>query len=460
MIGRREFTLLKTLRNGDTLETLAERTGFPLAEVSRIVDRLEKKGYVRTEREVEEIIEATERGRFYLTNPLPEEKLLDLVKRGVNELKSLKEELGDELVPALGVLKKHGWVKVEKGEVVVLREGEPPWIVEFRSLRKGSYTDELIKRGLIRVRKRKRVRVFKLKDAEEPEYDEEHVTQELIKRGHGRVKPFDVVSSPPPLRGGAFHPYLEFLDRVKEVLVGMGFEEMKWESPIIPHFWNLEVLFVPQDHPAADLGAADTFYLEGKGEIDSDMEKRVKEEHERVWGYTWDPNLARRLVLRSHATTLSAVTLKKARIPGRYFTISRVYRPEQVDAKHLPEFNQLDGIVLGEDLTFRHLLGILKEFGKELRGVDRVKFKAGYFPFTEPSVEMFVKHPSLGWVEVGGAGMFREELLRPFEIEVPVMAWGLGLERFFMTRYGISDIRELFTSDISRLEELPKVWRL
>ena len=170
--------------------------------------------------------------------------------------------------------------------------------------------------------------------------------------------------------------------------------------------------------------------------------------------------MARRLVLRSHCTALSALTLRKPEIPGKYFTICRVYRPEQIDAKHLPEFNQLDGIVLDPSLNFRHLLGLLKEFAEVFVGTGNVKFKAGYFPFTEPSVEMFVKHPSLGWIEIGGAGIFREELLEPFEINVPVIAWGLGLERFFMTRYGIHDIRELFTEDLKKLREIPKVWRL
>ncbi len=454
------------------VEEIARDTGLDEAAVRRALEYLSSKGLAEVNKESYTHWDWTDQGRFYVGNPLPERRLLELLKeKGEVPLEEAKGLLGDELAPALGVLKKEKLVKIEKGRIVLLGYVEKfPWEEAIRTL-EGEGLDFLQRRGLVR-RKRTtvtRARITPLgKKVRGIKVDLiERLTPEILRTGAWKGKEFrhyDVESPVPPKHFGSKHPYVEFLRKVKEVLLSMGFKEMEPAPVVMTHFWNLEALFVPQNHPAADLGAADTYLVEEPQKY-MEVEEReiyegVKEVHGRVWNYRWDDEVARRLVLRSHCTALSALTLRRPEIPGKYFTICRVYRPEQVDAKHLPEFNQLDGIVLDPSLNFRHLLGLLKEFAEAFVGTGNVKFKAGYFPFTEPSVEMFAKHPSLGWIEIGGAGMFREELLEPFGIDVPVIAWGLGLERFFMTRYGIHDIRELFTEDLGRLREIPKVWRL
>ncbi len=446
------------------LNQLSRKIDVDPSTLSSLVERLRSKGFVEIKKRSRVVWTWTERGKYYISHPLPERRLMDLLREGPLPLKRLKELMGDELEPALGVLKKEGLIKIEKGQAILLdyRE-ELPWEKDLRQL-EGEYLEYLRKRGLVERKRESSIYVRKIREAEE-EDTIERLTPQILRDKSWKGKKFTSynVREVPDKFFGSKHPYLEFLDIIRRELISMGFKEMEPHTPIIPHFWDLEVLFVPQDHPSADLGAADTFMVESPEYLpvkEEDLYKRVKEEHERFWGYKWDHNVAKRTVLRSHATVLSALTLRSPEIPGKYFTISRVYRPEQVDAKHLPEFNQLDGIVLDEKLTFSHLLGLLKEFAKVFTGTERVRFKSGYFPFTEPSVEMFVKHPELGWIEVGGAGIFREELLRPFNIEVPVIAWGLGLERFFMIRYGINDIRHLFTEDLSVLRSIPKVWRL
>jgi phenylalanyl-tRNA synthetase alpha chain len=141
------------------------------------------------------------------------------------------------------------------------------------------------------------------------------------------------------------------------------------------------------------------------------------------------------------------------RIPGKYFSIARCYRPDVVDATHLTEFNQLEGIVLGEDLNFRELLGLLRDFCVKITRAKKVKFLPGYFPFTEPSVEGFIYDERVGkWIEVAPAGIFRPELTRPLGIEVPVLAWGIGIDRFFSIKHGV-DIRELFSYNLDFLRE-------
>ncbi len=468
-----ERTVLQVLEKDYTpLDEIVDRTGMDPTAVMRALQYLQNKGLVEVKKETRTFWDWTETGRYYSENPLPERKLLELLKeRGEIPLREADTLLGDELGPALGILKKEGAVKLEKGRIVLVNYIEHfPWEESIKSL-EGEGLELLRKRGLVTRRRRTYIwaRITPLGERVRGEKVDviERLTPEMLREGSWKgkeIRAYDVESPVPRRYFGSKHPYLEFLRKIKDVLVSMGFVEMEYSPPVITHFWNLEVLFVPQDHPSADLGAADTFLVETPtryGEIEEgELYRRVKEVHERVWGYRWSDDVAKRLVLRSHATALSALTMRNPAIPGKYFTISRVYRPEQIDAKHLPEFNQLDGIVLDEDLNFRHLLGLLKEFAEVFVGTDKVKFKAGYFPFTEPSVEMFVKHPTLGWIEIGGAGVFRDELLEPFGIDVPVIAWGLGLERFFMVRYGIDDIRDLFTEDLAKLRSIPKVWRL
>jgi phenylalanyl-tRNA synthetase alpha chain len=167
------------------------------------------------------------------------------------------------------------------------------------------------------------------------------------------------------------------------------------------------------------------------------------------WRYTFDMERTRRLILRSQGTAASSRTLASGpKIPGKYFAISRCFRYDAVDATHAPDFNQVEGIVLGEDINFRTLLGLLQLFGQEIAKAKEFQFRPAYFPFTEPSVELHVKHSDLGWMELGGAGIFRPEVTIPLGVHVPVIAWGLGLDRMAMVAMDIKDIRDLFSKDL------------
>jgi phenylalanyl-tRNA synthetase alpha chain len=108
----------------------------------------------------------------------------------------------------------------------------------------------------------------------------------------------------------------------------------------------------------------------------------------------------------------------------------------------------VEGIVVDKDLTLRDLLGVLEKFAIEIAGADEVKFRPDYFPFTEPSVELSAYKKGYGWIEFGGSGIFRPEVTLPLGIEVPVIAWGLGIDRLFMMKAGIDDIRQIFTYDL------------
>ncbi len=172
------------------------------------------------------------------------------------------------------------------------------------------------------------------------------------------------------------------------------------------------------------------------------------------WGYSWDIEVAKQSVLRTHTTCVSARHLAEHEPPLKMFSVGRVFRRETITYKHLPEFHQVEGIVAAEDITFRNLLGILKEFYHKL-GFE-VRFRPAYFPYTYLSVEceIYLPHKET-WIELGGAGMFRPEVLEPLGVETPVAAFGLGIERLAMLRLDIKDIRMLYKSDIGWLRHLP-----
>ncbi|MER3424751.1 MAG: phenylalanine--tRNA ligase subunit alpha, partial [Nitrospiraceae bacterium] len=291
------------------------------------------------------------------------------------------------------------------------------------------------------------------------------LTPDLLKDGSWRTKRFRKYSislRPPRIAMGRRHPYREFLDQVKLKLVSMGFQEMR--GPLVEtEFWNMDSLYMPQFHPAREIH--DVYFVKEPAYASENPEpflSRVAETHQNGdgtgstgWGYEYDRQRAQRLVLRSQGTAVSARTLASGPlVPGKYFSIARCFRYDQVDATHATDFFQVEGIVLGPDINFRTLLGLLDLFAKEVAQAQESRFLPAYFPFTEPSVELHVRHPRLGWMELGGAGLFRPEVTVPLGIDVPVIAWGLGLDRMAMVASGIQDIRDLFTSDLEMIRTM------
>ena len=271
---------------------------------------------------------------------------------------------------------------------------------------------------------------------------------------------YNVNSPPGRVLVGRRNPYAAYLDRVRDQLTGLGFEE--FDGPLVEtNFWCCDALFMPQFHAARD--EHDVYFIKQPqyaSQLPEPYLERVAAAHadgwhtgSRGWGYQFDRDFARRTILRSHGTVVSARTLTRARVPGKYFGIMRCFRPDEVDASHLADFYQTEGIVLGEQVNLKTLLGLLKLFAEEVAGVASadVRYEPAYFPFTEPSVEVFVRHPTVGWTELGGSGIFRPEVTRPLGIDVPVLAWGLGIDRMAMISLGIDDIRDLFSPDLDQI---------
>ncbi len=478
---------------------LARELGYKEGQANQAFSWLAAKGLAaESSRSTAAFFELTPLGRETAARGLPEERIISLLgEKGALRLPDICAALGLEqkdVGSAFGLLSKDGVVAMDGEKRAALTGGAvlPARVRLLRGLldkalaADGGLLEEAAlsaeeqatmagvakKRGaadaLFRALERETVRyrlapsIGELKTAcEEAGVTGEEigaVTPEVLAKGSwktGVFRPYNVHSPTARLYPGRRNPYCEFLEGVKDKLVSLGFQEFDG-SLVETEFWNGDALFMPQFHSARDIH--DVYYVAEPTKakaIEEPYLSAVAATHEnggatgsRGWGYTFDREFTRRLLLRSQGTVLSAHQLAKAEIPGKYFGIARCFRYDKVDATHLSDFYQTEGIVLGEEVNLRTLLGFLEMFAVEVAGAKEVKYVPGYFPFTEPSVEVHIKHPVLGWFELGGAGIFRPEVTEPFGVKVPVLAWGIGIDRMALMALGLNDLRELFSSDI------------
>lgn len=289
------------------------------------------------------------------------------------------------------------------------------------------------------------------------------LTPDMLKDGSWReveFRPYDVTAAAEPCDPGKIHPLVSVFEKTRRVFLEMGFEETE-SGYVESSFWDFDALFQPQDHPARDM--QDTFYVAKPASTRlpaEELVQRVRDTHEGNgecqsvgWRYQWSRELSEKTVLRTH-TTASTVRALAAQPQGprKVFCVGPVFRRETVDYKHLPVFHQVDGIIIDEKASFANLLGTLEAFYRKM-GFSKFQFRPAFFPYTEPSVEVFVwSDKKEDWVEMGGAGMFRPEVTEPLGCTSPVLAWGLGLERLAMFTYDLGSIGELYRARLSWLK--------
>ena len=286
------------------------------------------------------------------------------------------------------------------------------------------------------------------------------VTDRMIQSGEWKdldIRKYDIQAFAPVAVPAKKHPLTRLGAQVRRLFTDMGFAEMSSEY-VQPAFWNLDVLYTPQDHPARDL--QDTFYLEHPSSIridDDAFVEKIRQIHENGgetgstgWGGTWSRERAEAALLRTHSTVSSVKYIAEhPDAPRKAFSISRIFRKESIDATHLPEFTQIEGIIMDEHADFDMLITVIREFYARM-GFDQIRIRPAYFPYTEPSLELEVFFNGK-WMELGGAGIFRPEVLEPVGVKIPVLAWGFGFERLAMLKWNIKDIRELYISDLDVL---------
>ena len=239
-------------------------------------------------------------------------------------------------------------------------------------------------------------------------------------------------------RLGHIHPITQTIEELTDIMGRLGFNVV--EGPEVEDLWhNFDALNIPMEHPARD--PLDNFYL-------ATAEKTVKRGTVPTEHSQW--------MLRSQTSTVQVRTMENIKPPVRIISLGRVYRPDTADATHYPMFHQIEGLLVAPRVTMADLKSILHLFAESFFEDDvQVRFRPSFFPFTEPSVEVDMEWDGK-WIEFGGAGMVDPNVLSSVGYdpeEVSGFAFGLGIERVCMRRFGITDIRELYRNDVRFLEQ-------
>jgi phenylalanyl-tRNA synthetase alpha chain len=481
-------------------DRLVRELSFKIGQCNQAFSWLEGKGFIEEKgRSTRTVYELTDLGRSYAEEGSPEERILRLLaEKGPHSMPEIASALGlenSDVGSSFGRLSKEGVLEMNGEKNVSVKDDETPSkrMQAVRSLLdRAAGGEDLVHEDLSEEEQQAAAGISKKRGASGVPFkaaEREEIVYRLSKTGEkakdalvaegltgeeiGALSPemlsdgswkgkkfraYQIHLPPQRVLPGRRNPYSEYLHWVKDKLTSLGFEE--FDGPLVEtEFWNGDALFMPQFHSARDIH--DVYYIENPShakEIEQPYLDQVAAVHEdgwktgsRGWGYRFDRNFTRRQILRSQGTVLSAKQLPKANVPGKYFGIVRCFRYDQVDATHGADFYQTEGIVLGEDVNLRTLLGILKMFAEEIAGAEDVKYVPGYFPFTEPSIEVHIKHPELGWFELGGSGIFRPEVSQALGVDVPVLAWGLGIDRMALMHLGLNDLRELFSPNIENV---------
>ncbi|WP_152039361.1 phenylalanine--tRNA ligase subunit alpha [Salinigranum salinum] len=467
--------------DAQTIDDLAAETGLKPETVTGAAFDLEDEGLVTVTEETAVDYDLTDEGERYVDAGLPELRLyraaVDAGARddpvSLGAVLGAADLDGDEVDVALANLARKGYGTIDAGQLSAA-DADPDSDLEAAALAAlaagdadldDSVLDQLASRNLVE-RHEHTIRSVVLTDAgvdtvmlEGVEAAEtvDRLTPDLLTSGEWRDVEFteyNVEADAPRLRGGKTHILRQTAERVKDVLVGMGFQEMDG-----PHadaeFWINDCLFMPQDHPARTHWDQFALDVPPMKDLPEDLVARVADAHREGEGEDgdgyhspWTEAVAREVDLRGHTTSLSMRYLSGHEVgdlepPQRYFSVEKVYRNDTLDPTHLLEFFQIEGWVMAEDLSVRDLMGTFTEFYSQF-GITDIQFKPHYNPYTEPSFELFGSHPETGeLIEIGNSGMFRDEVLRPLGVECDVMAWGLALERLLMLIYGFDDIRDV-----------------
>jgi len=491
-----ERKVLPLLLKYYSLKEIIKVSGMQEVEVMRAVQWLSNKKLIFINETYEELIFLGENGKKYLETALPERLFLNAVSEKSLTLDEIGEKTKltrEELEVSLGILRRKNAIEIQK-----IQTGISVSITSFgkKSLEKESFEEKFLKRDfpipvarlteedmllLDELKKRKdiiNIETIKVKTVSMSDTGKEvmkhgietdvieKLTTQIIASKEWKGKSFrryDITSQVPSIYPGRMQHYRRFLDEIKQKFLELGFAEMSG-SMVETDFWNMDALFMPQFHSARDIHQA--YYVKEPKyakELPEQFVKNVKAAHEngfgtgsRGWRYDFDIQRTYRHLLRTQGTACSARTLAspELKIPGKYFAIARCFRYDVIDATHNCDFFQTEGIVVEEGLNLQHLIGLLKLFAKEFAGAEEVKVTPAYFPFTEPSAQISAKHPQMGWIELGGSGIFRPELTKPLGINVPVIAWGIGIDRIAMFKLGLNDIRQLFSYDLEFLRNV------
>ena len=480
-----ERSILKALSNKEyvQVDSLVASTSLSIDQIRRGIEWLKFKNLVSIDESATSRVYLASEGMAAAKNGLPERRLVNAAKEGkvtIAEVLASGAIKNEEVNAAIAGARRNQWIQLIEGKMAptALTEKQSPEESFLVKLKNGmeisklsgedkSALEQLKKRpNYIEVKEEKESRVSLTNAGRavistlKEDQAERRLTTELITSGKWRETKFsalDVEAPAPVVYPGRRHPLIYIIEEVKEIFIGLGFSEI--EGPVVQSgFWNFDALFTPQDHSSREM--QDTFYISGQRQAISASKNqiaRVSRAHKQRWSPDWDIKEAGRLVLRTHTTPVTLQHLAKIKSDvGRFFSVGRVFRNEKMSYKHLVEFHQVEGVVTAQEVSLRELMGLQKEFYAKM-GITRIKFWPTFFPYTEPSLQSTVYNEKLErWVELFGMGIFRPEVTKPLGIKNRVLAWGGGLERIAMLRFGLDDVRELYGNKLAWLRSVPR----
>ena len=438
-----------------TPETLEKSTQLLPDQIRRGIEWLKLKNLAIVDESKSSTLSLGKNGIDSFEKGLPERRLLNLLTNGPRKLSDLQKELGFIFGPAMGLSRKNNWIETSSDEIILkIIPSILPGEKTLQQIGSGNLSkDQIDKIDLTELLKRPDFIIENIMTSKKISLTDSAKSMD-VSNTSGAI---DVEANVPELFVARRHPLKDTIDEIREIFVTLGFSEI-FGNMTQSSFWNFDALFTPQDHPAREL--QDTFFLDGvsaKKIGTVEQIRKVSDSHKKNWRYQWDINEARKMVLRTHTTCVTIKHLaEKKPDEARIFSLGRVFRNEKVSYKHLVEFNQIEGIVIGKDANLRNLMGIQREFYKRI-GITKIKFWPTFFPYTEPSLQTMVYNEKLGkWIELFGMGIFRPEVTKPLGITKPVLAWGGGIERIAMLKYGLTDVREFYNNDLGWLRSNTK----
>ena len=444
-------------KNGLTSTQLESTTNLSPDQIRRGIEWLKLKDLADVKENQQIFVSLGKNGLNANSKGLPERQLLDLLKDGPRPISELQKELKFIFGPAMGIARKNNWISSKdeqislSSNVDVLPEEKIIKQISTGKILKSEISDS---KTLEILKKRPDFVVEEISKSKTISLLDKALEIDVNSSDSGAI---DVEAKVPSVFPARTHPLNETIEEIREIFVTLGFSEIIGNLSQ-SSFWNFDALFTPQDHPAREM--QDTFFLDkikAKQFATAEQIRNVSSSHKKNWRYLWNIDEARKMVLRTHTTCVTIKHLaEKKPDEARVFSLGRVFRNEKVSYKHLVEFNQVEGIVVGKNATLRDLMGIQKEFYRRI-GLNKVKFWPTFFPYTEPSLQTMVYNERLKkWVELFGMGIFRPEVTKPLGINKPVLAWGGGIERIAMMKYGLDDVREFYNNDLKWLRGATK----
>ncbi|KAI1202109.1 phenylalanyl-tRNA synthetase alpha chain [Nemania serpens] len=501
--GDLALDILAALSKAETLSSSADFPNTKFADIKAALDRLSSRSMVSYKQVDQEVPFLEPEGELIAEHGSHEARVFEAVRQALEGLTipDLEKVIGDKSAAKLGQGKafKEKWIsKGKDGKLVASVDSikdttreQLKTIQTTHSCSDAKVLAELRKRKLVRLQKDISFSIEKgPKFALEIVKEETDLTDEMLANGSWKAanfKPYNFNALGADQHTGALHPLMKVRQEFRQIFFELGFEEMATNRFVESGFWNFDALMVPQQHPARDM--QDTFFISDPKEADkphAEDENDIKD-YDAYWDnvravhgngrfgsigyrYNWQREESLRLVLRTHTTAVSTAMLHKLANkkgpdgrppPARYFSIDRVFRNESVDATHLAEFHQCEGVIADYNLTLGGLMDFMTIFFGKM-GIEDLRFKPAYNPYTEPSMEIFSFHKGLNkLVEIGNSGMFRPEMLESMGLprDMKCYGWGLSLERPTMIKYKISNIRELLGHkvDLNFIEKSPAV---